>query len=273
MFLGDGEHRRAAFLRHQPSRGILEIRNRVEQLDAPPRGHLAQRLRHDPLIVLLHAHQLRAACEERGRAANVGGQLNGHDIARIEQRVRDEIERLLRSGGNDHVALRALDAARCRRSRRSTRKSRGSPARRPVLQRHGAPLTNHLLRHRRNPLRRKRIRIRHPTRERDDVRIVDQLRKTPRMRGGAGRSGRLERKRSYECGRSLERAVRKVSKSQSLKRPGAGHHLFDFETLRPCATHRHSVTNAVRTPDTTRSRGREDELSSEPKRRIGANEK
>ena len=90
-----------------------EMTRRAERFEGVEvaRQDFAQRLGNDSLVILANADELRTARVERGRAADVRRHLDCDDVTRIQQRVGDEIERLLRAGRDDHVVGAAVDRA------------------------------------------------------------------------------------------------------------------------------------------------------------------
>ena len=62
--------------------------------------------------LLAHADERRAGVSERRDRAGVGRQLHQRHVAGIEQHARDEVESLLRAGGDDDALGAAVDAAR-----------------------------------------------------------------------------------------------------------------------------------------------------------------
>jgi len=142
---GQVQDRSAPRLRHQPSRWILKIRDHVEQLRLRPRRHFVERLRHDPVVILRHAGEFRAAGIKRRRPADVRRQFDEHNVAGIKKRMRDQVERLLRSRRDDDVLSRRVDLSFAAEAGDELTET-GKAARRTVLQRNIASFAHHALR-------------------------------------------------------------------------------------------------------------------------------
>ena len=95
---------------HGDAAGVLEVRNGVEELEAriafaDARKLLFQQIHAHALVIEGDAADIRLVGRERLQRAEVGGAFGQHDVARIDERLGDEVERLLRARG-DHDVLR-----------------------------------------------------------------------------------------------------------------------------------------------------------------------
>ena len=88
--------------------GVLEGRHRVDELRPPAGGrepveHPLELVDAHALGVDLHLQGLRFVGAENGHGAGVGRRLGDHDVAGIDQRLADQVDRLLAAGGDDDV--------------------------------------------------------------------------------------------------------------------------------------------------------------------------
>ena len=94
---------------------VVEVRDRVEELDAPSlaaqvRDGLPQCLRNEPVIVHGDVHHARLVRAEDAEGADVAGRLGEDHVARIDEQLRHQVEGLLRAGRGDDVVDRSADA-------------------------------------------------------------------------------------------------------------------------------------------------------------------
>ena len=78
----------------------MERRDGVEELDPPALGRqagdrLLQRLGDEPVVIHRNVHHLRLVRGEGAECADIGRTLGEHDIARIHEDPRDQVEGLL----------------------------------------------------------------------------------------------------------------------------------------------------------------------------------
>ena len=151
------------------------IGDRVEELRPQPAGKpVLELVDVEPVLVDRNRDDVRLEAAERHDRAEVRRRLDDHDVAAVEERLPDELERLDRAA-RDHSsssrrapALERLDPAGERVERA------GEPARRRVLKRAASPPSRELGEQRRRALARKRQRIGKASGERDDVRHAEK---------------------------------------------------------------------------------------------------
>jgi hypothetical protein len=108
VLAGDGDHLvPAAQALGDPGR-VLEVRDRVEELDSSARGPQrhqgrAERDRVDALVVHADVDDLALVGVEGAQRADVAGPLGQHDVPGIAEHARDKVERLLGAAGDDDV--------------------------------------------------------------------------------------------------------------------------------------------------------------------------
>ena len=117
---------------------VLKIRHDVEEGNPPAGAAFAYRysfeiVEVDPISFLGDADERRLRVSKRGDRSRVGRQFHEDDVARVDEDARDEIERLLRTGGNDHFIRRRSNAA-IRQNLRQRFDKRPVSSRRPVLE-------------------------------------------------------------------------------------------------------------------------------------------
>ena len=95
-----------------------------DALDAPTSG---------AVLVDGHGEEPRAGGLERADRAGEGGGLDDGDVAGLDQRAGDEVERLARAGGDDDLVRRAWRSRGGGRARRAPRAARACPRRRLVV--------------------------------------------------------------------------------------------------------------------------------------------
>ena len=101
--------------RERHSGGVVEVRDRVEELDllagrAGGRDRLLQRLGHQPVGVHLGVHHVALVGLEHPQRADVRRRLADHDVAGVAEDPGHEVDGLLRAHGDDHVVGVRLDA-------------------------------------------------------------------------------------------------------------------------------------------------------------------
>ncbi|VXC03351.1 conserved hypothetical protein [Exiguobacterium sp. 8A] len=111
----DVEHLDASLSAHRDAGRVVEVRDRVEELDplalgAEVRDRLTQRLGDQPELVGRHVHRLGLVRPEDTDRTDVGRRLGEHDVARIDEQPRDEVERVLRARGDHDVLGAGADA-------------------------------------------------------------------------------------------------------------------------------------------------------------------
>ena len=94
--------------RHRHAGGILKAGHRVDELRTSPLPgepveQRLERIDAHPLGVDLHLHGLGLIRAEDRNRTGVRRRLGDHDIAGVDQRLRDQVDRLLASGGDDQV--------------------------------------------------------------------------------------------------------------------------------------------------------------------------
>ena len=168
------EQRAALGERQDAAGGVLEIRDDVQELDATPRRtlggeHRVEMCEIETVGLLPDADQARPRTPERRDRSGERRQLDEHDIARIHEEPRDQIDGLLRAGGEQNLVARARDALRAQS--RHDRLDQGAVAPRlAVLQRVLVPASQQVVRDVAVRLPGERRRIRVTRRERDQVR-------------------------------------------------------------------------------------------------------
>ncbi len=91
----------AAFSERRPAR-VLEVRQHVHEL-WPQSQRRFQLLGAKAVIVTRHAHVLRAIHIEGLQSSKIGGRFDQHAVTGVDQQLADQIQRLLRAGGDHHV--------------------------------------------------------------------------------------------------------------------------------------------------------------------------
>ena len=94
--------------RHRHPGGVLEARHRVDEFRPPPlavepRQHRFQLVDPHPVLVAVDLDRLGLVAAEDRHRAGVGRRLADDDVAGIDQRLADQVDRLLAAGGDDHV--------------------------------------------------------------------------------------------------------------------------------------------------------------------------
>ena len=87
---------------------VLEGRHRVDELRPPPVASSSassrlQLVHPHPVLVAFDLDDVGLVAAEHRHRAGVGRRLADHDVARVDQRLADEVDRLLAAGGDDHV--------------------------------------------------------------------------------------------------------------------------------------------------------------------------
>jgi hypothetical protein len=153
---------------------VVEVRDRVQELDAPPlaaqvRDRLAQRLGDEPVLVHRDVHDARLVRPEHAHRTDVARRLGEHDVAGVEEQLRHEVERLLRPGRRHDVVDRPTDALERHDLQDLLPECRDAlPG--AVLQRHRALVAHDTLHRLGDQVLRKGRDERHSAGERDDLR-------------------------------------------------------------------------------------------------------
>ena len=177
--------------RHASPGGILEVRQHVQEARALEQLR-RQRGGLQPLLVGGDRNELRLEQRERLQRAEIRRRLDQHAAAGIDQRLAEQIERLLRARGDQHV-LR-IDARRLRRvALRNPFAQLHVAFSRAVLQCRRRVVREHFDRLRAQPLDRKRVRRRQAAGERNDFRPLGDFQDL--ADGGAGQLLRPLRQR------------------------------------------------------------------------------
>jgi hypothetical protein len=105
----------SAVSREGDSCRIVEVRNGVEELDAATlttemRNRLPQRLGNQAILVHCHVHDAGLVRAEHTERTDITRRLGEDHIARIDEELRDEVERLLRPGRRHDVVDRTANA-------------------------------------------------------------------------------------------------------------------------------------------------------------------
>ena len=97
----------AALRRHRDAAGVLEVRDRVDELGAARTDALElglEQVHAHAVVVHRHAADLGLVRRERLQRADVGGALGDDDVAGVQERLGEQVERLLGAGGDEQVA-------------------------------------------------------------------------------------------------------------------------------------------------------------------------
>ncbi|MNT23491.1 hypothetical protein D3C72_1589100 [compost metagenome] len=70
------------------------------------------RVHHHPLFVHAHGHGLHARLRQQRARGRIAGVFHPYRVARLEQRMQDELHRVVVARRNEHLRCGALDAAR-----------------------------------------------------------------------------------------------------------------------------------------------------------------
>ena len=152
---------------------VLERRDRVEELDPPagrahPHDGLAQRLGDHALGVHVDVDDLGLERPEDDHRGDVAGPFGQHDVAGVEEELGDQLERVLRSGGDDDVVDARVDALERHDVEDLLAQPRAALSG-AVLQGDGAVLAHRALDGGRDQFLGQGRDERHPTGERDDL--------------------------------------------------------------------------------------------------------
>jgi hypothetical protein len=164
LLVGDPDERLAPVQRHRDAAGVLEVRDRVDELGAPALvAQLGQRrLEHvDPHAVVVHLdlHDVGLVGVEARHGAGIRGRLGDHDVAGIEERAADEVDHLL-AAGRDHDVVGLDLGALGRHHLHDALADVVEPVGRPVLERRRARVHGHPRHQHREVLGRERRRVR-----------------------------------------------------------------------------------------------------------------
>ena len=111
----DVDDRGPAILGQCDTSGIVEIRKTVEELDAPAfafqtQNHLIQRLRYDAVGIDLNLLDVGLIGGEDRQRTDVGRCFGEDDISWIDEELGDNVNGLLRTGGDDDILGVGVDA-------------------------------------------------------------------------------------------------------------------------------------------------------------------
>ena len=118
------------------SRRVLVVGDRVDELRAQAAGKLPLQLRDvEPVLVHRDGHDVGLEAAEGHDRPEIRRRLDDHDVAAVEERLADELERLDRAA-RDHQLVVGRSAALQRVEPGCDRVERaGEPSRRRVLER------------------------------------------------------------------------------------------------------------------------------------------
>ena len=167
--------------------GIVEVRNRVEQLD-PAAGRPTGLDRGDeclgdqPVVVHRDVHDLGLVGLEGAERTDVRRRLGQDDVARVAEDPGGQVQRHLRADGDHHVVRVGLDALERHHLADLLPELRDALAR-PVLQGDQAVLGDQAGGLRGQRLQRQRLQIRHATGQRHHLGTVGDGEQCPDGRG------------------------------------------------------------------------------------------
>ena len=99
---------RTALLRKSYARRIVEIRDRVQELNPTPlcakvADHLFKSFGNQAILVHVHVDNFALVRAERAERAHIRGSLRQHDVALLQENLRNQIQSLLRTGGDNYI--------------------------------------------------------------------------------------------------------------------------------------------------------------------------
>ena len=116
--------------------GILVVGDRVDELRAQPAGQLPfQLVDLEPVLVHGDGDELRLEAPERLDRAQVGRPLDDDDVAGVEERLADQLERFDRSARDQQLVVGGTAALQGLEPVRERVQRPGQPACRRVLER------------------------------------------------------------------------------------------------------------------------------------------
>ena len=167
---------------------VVERRDRVEELRALALGgelveRLGERLGHETAVVHRDVTDVGLVRDERLQRADVARRLAQDHVARVDEDAGDEVERLLRAGGDDDVVGVGADALQ-RHDLDDLLAQRRVALRAGVLQRLRAVLGDQRRGLLADDVERERGQVRHAAGERDDLGPVRDREQRADLRGG-----------------------------------------------------------------------------------------
>ncbi len=193
-----------AFERERHACRVVEVRHRVEQLDAAPRGaqqgqRLLERLGDQAVLVHLHVVHVGLVRAEHPERADVGRRLGHHHVAGIDEHSRHQVQALLRARRDHHVVGVGGDALHPHDVEDLLPEGLVALAG-AVLQRRRTAPQHELVGGLGERLEREALEVRHPTRQRDHLGSVGDREQRADLRGahavgalGVGAEPRIER--------------------------------------------------------------------------------
>ncbi len=170
---GHLEHARPPLERERHARGVVEVGDGVQQLHGAAGGvqrgeGAVEGVRVEPVVVHRGVDDLGLVGAEDPERADVAGGLGDHDVARVAEHPGDQVERLLRAGGDhDVVGVRADALLGHHRADRLAQSGITLPG--AVLQRGGAGAGDQVVHHLGHGVHRQRGEVGHPAGERDHL--------------------------------------------------------------------------------------------------------
>ena len=169
------DQRRAPIRREADARRVLVVRDRVDELRAEPGDQLPfQLVDLEPVLVERDGDELRLEAPEGLDRAEVGGRLDDHDVAGVEVRLPDQLERLDRAARDQQLVVGRATALERLEPVRERVQRPGEPSCRRILERAQLAGLGEFLQQRRDPLTGKGLRVGEAAGERDQVGQAEQ---------------------------------------------------------------------------------------------------
>ena len=164
------DQRRPPLGREAHAGRVLVVRDRVDELRAQPGGEPALQLVDlEPVLVERHGDEARLEAPERLDRAQVRRPLDDDEVAGVEERLPDQLQRLDRAARDRQLVLGGAAALQRLEPVGERVERPGQPARRRVLECAQLAGLDELLEQRRDPLARERLRVGEAAGERDHV--------------------------------------------------------------------------------------------------------
>ena len=110
--LGEGNEFDAAVFGQGGSGGILKVGKHVHEFGIGTQRFL-QQLGAQAVVIDRNRHEVRGKYSESLQSAQISWRLDEHAISRIDQQFAEQIERLLRTGCDQHIVRAGLDSMAC----------------------------------------------------------------------------------------------------------------------------------------------------------------
>jgi len=186
--LADRQHLLTARLGQRDARGVVEVGHGVEELGPLAGGlhvgdRLGKRLRHQAVGVHRDVHDLGLVGREGPQRTDVGGGLGDHDVPRVDEHPRHQVQRLLAADGDHDVLGGGVHALECHDLADQLTQERVALAR-AVLQGLGAPGGDELADQLADSVQRQGRQVGHAAGQAHDLGTRSDCEQGPDLRGG-----------------------------------------------------------------------------------------